>query len=380
MAKGKKTEASAPAPAPAGMTTGTKVALFLAVAGVAIKWKVDNTHSGQVGMMKAMFGWEKQGKFGTSSAEDVVAHFDANFADTVSIVTGANTGLGLEAARVIGKNGGTVVMACRTPARCELGKSKIEAEVKAGGGTLQCMEMDLGSLASVDKFVTAFLATGLKLKYLVNNAGIMALPTYQTTEEGVEKQWGVNHLGHFRLTTGLMDKLKDFGEGARVINLSSLAHLWWTEQTAPKPLTKDTYNDEAAYGTSKAANVLFTLGLRKRLEGSGVLTTSGHPGCIMTELGRNNQEMMDGFMKMFATLDSYFGINPLKTIPQGTATTLAMMLDDLPKTGSDQLYFADGEPGTVNGNYFADAVTNPENAEELWNLSEKLVAEYESTK
>jgi len=296
-------------------------------------------------------------------------------------VTGANTGLGLEAARVIGKNGGTVVMACRTPARCELGKAKIEAEVKAGGGSLQCMEMDLGNLASVDTFVAEFLATGLKLKFLVNNAGIMALPTYQTIEHlAVEKQWGVNHLGHFRLTTGLLAKLKEFGAGARVINLSSLAHLWWSSDAVPEPLTKDTYNDEAAYATSKAANVLFTLGLRKRLEGTGVLTTSGHPGCINTELGRNNPDMMEGFLSMFAQLDRNFGINPLKTIPQGTATTLAMMLDDLPKSGTGQLYFADGEPGVVDGNYYADTVAIPANAEALWTLSEKLVSEYESSK
>jgi NAD(P)-dependent dehydrogenase (short-subunit alcohol dehydrogenase family) len=128
----------------------------------------------------------------------------------------ANTGIGLETTRVIGKNGGTVVMACRTPARCELGKAKIEAEVKAGGGELKCMELDLGSLASVDSFVAAFLATGLKLTYLVNNAGIMLLPTYQTTEEGVEKQWGTNHLGHFQLTVGLLGKLKQTGPGASV--------------------------------------------------------------------------------------------------------------------------------------------------------------------
>jgi len=361
------------------MPSGKQIALFIVILGIGAKYKLDNTHSGQVGMMKAMFGWEKNGKFGMSTAEDVVAHFNGNFANTVSIVTGANTGLGLEAARVIGKNGGTVVMACRTPARCELGKAKIEAEVKAGGGSLQCMEMDLGSLASVDSFVSKFLATGLKLQYLVNNAGIMGLLTFETTAEGVEKQWGVNHLGHFRLTTGLLNKLKEFGAGARVINLSSLAHLWWTVDAVAAPLTKENYNDEAAYGTSKAANVMFTLGLRSRLEGTGVLTTAGHPGCIATELGRNNPDLMEHFMTMFANLDAWFGINPLKSIGQGTATTLAMMLDELPATGNDKLYYADGEPGTVNGNYFADAVANPANAEALWALSEKYVAEYEKT-
>ena len=134
----------------------------------------------------------------------------------------ANTGLGLETARVIGKNGGTVVMACRTPSRCENGKAKINAEVEAGGGELRCMQVDLGSLASVDKFVENFLASGLALDYLVNNAGIMALPEFKTTTDGHERQWGVNHLGHFRLTTQLLDKLKQ--RAGRIVNLSSLAH------------------------------------------------------------------------------------------------------------------------------------------------------------
>lgn len=293
----------------------------------------------------------------------------------------ANTGLGLETARVIGKNGGAVVMACRTPSRCELGKSKIEAEVKAGGGSVQCMKMDLGSLASVDEFVAEFLESGLKLDYLVNNAGIMALPTYQETADGVEKQWGVNHLGHFRLTTQLLEKLKET-KGSRVINLSSLAHLWWTKEDTIEgmPLTESNYNDEAAYGTSKASNVMFTLGLRKRLEGSGVLTTSGHPGCIVTELGRNNQEMLDKFVAMFETMEAYFGIQPLKTIPQGSATTLMMMLDDLPASGNKSLYYSDGAPGVENGNYWDGAVANADNADALWALSEKYVADYEAKK
>jgi len=345
----------------------------LAVAGYGIKKKIETTHNGQIGMAKALFGYEKYGEYGLMSAEDIVKVKGGDFSGTVSIVTGANTGLGLEAARVIGKNGGTVIMGCRTPARCEKGKSKIEVEVTAGGGSLRCMKLDLGSLAAVDAFVAEFLATGLELNYLVNNAGIMALPKYEETVDGVEKQWGVNHLGHFRLTTQLIDALKK--TKGRVVNLSSLAHLWWTKDTIEgMPLTKDTYNDELAYGTSKASNVMFTLGLRKRLEGTGVVTTSGHPGAIQTELGRYNQDMMDQFMSMFAAMDKYFGFNPLKTIPQGTATTLMMMLDDLPTTGSEKLYYSDSAPGKVNGNYWDTAVANPANAEALWALSEKLVA------
>ena len=291
----------------------------------------------------------------------------------------ANTGIGLETARVIGKYGGHVVMACRTPARCEKGKAKIEADVAAGGGKLQCMQLDLSSLASVDKFAADFEATGLKLQYLVNNAGIMALPKYEETAEGIEKQWGVNHLGHFRLTTKLLHKLKEFGAGARIINLSSLAHLWWTTDAVPAPLTKDTYNDEVAYGTSKAANVLFSLGLRQRLAGTRVVTTAVHPGCINTELGRHNQDMIDQFMSMFATMEKYLGYSPLKTIPQGAASTLMAMLDALPDSGTARLYYTDSQPGVTPGNYYDHIVSNPDHADGLWKLSEKYVAEYEKS-
>ena len=187
----------------------------------------------------------------------------------------ANTGLGLETARVIGANGGTVVMACRSLARCEGGMTKISIDVIHGRGQLRCMQLDLSDLASVDKFVEEFLASGLRLDYLVNNAGIMALPKFEVTANGHEKQWGTNHLGHFRLTTQLLDKLKE--TKGRIVNLSSLAHFMYTDSVSDLPLTKANYDSDTAYGASKLSNILFTLGLRNRLQGTGVRATSGHP-------------------------------------------------------------------------------------------------------
>ena len=266
-------------------------------------------------------------------------------------------------------------MACRTPSRCENGKAKIEAEVKAGGGELRCMKIDLGSLASVDEFVQEFDATGLELDYLVNNAGIMALPEFKTTADGFEKQWGVNHLGHFSLTTQLLEKLKQ--SKGRIVNLSSLAHLIYTGSVSDLPLTEAAYDPQLAYGASKVSNIIFTLGLRKQLEGTGVRTTSGHPGIIHTELGRHfNPNMQQYHKTMVKVIDFIFGSNPFKTIPQGTATTLCMMLDDLPETGTEKLYYSDCLPGKVGENYDDHLAADANSADQLWKLSNKCLFQY----
>ena len=274
-------------------------------------------------------------------------------------------------------------MACRTPSRCEGGKAKINAEVEAGGGKLRCMQLDLGNLASVDKFVEEFLASGLALDYLVNNAGIMALPKFTTTADGHESQWGVNHLGHFRLTTQLLEKLTQ--HKGRIVNLSSLAHARYTGPVADMPLTEATYDADLAYGSSKVSNILFTLGLRARLRGTGVHTTSGHPGLIQTELARHRLpskdtlffKVMSAFGKaLFEAYKFTFGDTPLKTIPQGSATTLCMMLDDLPETGTQKLYYSDCLPGKVGDNYFDALASDPTKAEQLWSASEEMVRRY----
>lgn len=351
--------------------------VVLAILGYGLNLKIQNTHEGKLAIIKSFLKHEKHGKYGLSTAEDIASESGENFKGTVSIVTGANTGLGLETARVIGLNGGTVIMACRTPQRCEKGKAKIEAEVAAGGGELRCMKLDLGSLASVDAFVEEFLASGLELKYLVNNAGVMDFPDFRRTVEGHEMQYGVNHLGHFRLTTQLLDALKKT-RGSRVINLSSLGHVGWlaSDGVDKIPMSEAEYDGEAAYYSSKIANVLFTAGLRKRLRGSGVLTASGHPGGIKTELGRNNQDQTDQMLAVMDTAEKWFGWNPLKTIGQGTSTTLCMMLHDLPATGTEKLYFSDCLPGKPDVNYNPRLAENEAEADKLWLKSEDAVAAY----
>ena len=146
--------------------------------------------------------------------------------------------------------------------------------------------LDLNDLNSVKAFADSF--EDEKIDILLNNAGIMAVPTKETTEQGYEKQFGVNHLGHFLLTNLLLDKMTS-NEEARIVNVSSLAHVGAKINFDDINSDKD-YAPWVAYGQSKLANIYFTKELAKRLP-SNVKTVSLHPGVVRTELGRY---MLDG--------------------------------------------------------------------------------------
>ena len=200
------------------------------------------------------------------------------------VVTGGNTGLGKETCVRLAKLGADVIIGSRSPQR---GADAAE-EVRALANTdrVSSMVLDLSSMKSIQSFVKAFQSEHEKLDVLVNNAGVMAIPTREVTDDGFEKQIGINHLGHFHLTSLLMPQLKAAGKAtgdARVINLSSQAHqlalqgMNWDDLQSEK-----SYDPWAAYGQSNLANVLFTRELQKRLarspEAAGVSTASVHPG------------------------------------------------------------------------------------------------------
>ncbi|NNE18653.1 MAG: SDR family NAD(P)-dependent oxidoreductase, partial [Myxococcales bacterium] len=138
----------------------------------------------------------------------------------IAIVTGSNSGIGFETARVLATKGATVVMACRN-----LEKANPKAdEIRAAhpGAEVEVMQLDLSDLASVQRFAEAFRATHSRLDLLVNNAGIM-VPPYGKTAQGFETQFGVNHLGHFALTGSLLDLITNTPE-SRIVTVSSIAH------------------------------------------------------------------------------------------------------------------------------------------------------------
>ena len=199
------------------------------------------------------------------------------------IITGANTGIGLETAVDLAKRNARVILACRSVERGET--AAVEVRKRSGNDNVVFVQLDLASLDSVRECAAKILEEEPRIDILINNAGIMGLPERQLTQDGFEMQFGVNHLGHFLLTNLLIDRIKEV-PSARIVNVSSKAH-------SGGNLDFDNLNSEksyihwVAYGTSKLANILFTRSLAKRLEGTRITANSLHPGVIMTELGRH---------------------------------------------------------------------------------------------
>src|SRR3954452_10025805 len=199
----------------------------------------------------------------------------------VAVVTGANSGLGLSAARELARAGAHVVLACRNVVKGQLAVHEIESAV--AGARTELAELDLGSLASVRAFATSFRDTHEGLDLLINNAGLMA-PPRRTTSDGFEVQLGTNHLGHFALTGLLLPAIAG-RDGAGVVTLSSSAHRMGTIDFDDLQRERR-YFRWTAYGQSKLANLLFALELDRRLRASGstVASMAAHPGYAATNL------------------------------------------------------------------------------------------------
>ncbi|MEM7038512.1 MAG: oxidoreductase [Bacteroidota bacterium] len=198
-----------------------------------------------------------------------------------AIVTGANSGLGLECAKALAQSGATVILACRNPQKAAQAQSHIRATQP--DADLHFLRLDLSDLASVRQFAADFAARFDQLHILMNNAGIVA-PPRRDTADGFEMQLGVNHLGHFALTGLLLPQLLSTPE-SRTVFVSSLAHrigridfddLNWEQK----------YRKWRAYGRSKLANLLTALELDRRLKaaGSSALAMAAHPGWAATKI------------------------------------------------------------------------------------------------
>jgi NAD(P)-dependent dehydrogenase (short-subunit alcohol dehydrogenase family) len=203
----------------------------------------------------------------------------------VAIVTGSNTGLGFETARHLAAKGAHVVVACRSPDKGAAAVARILEHTP--DASIETLALDLSSLASVRAFADAFQAKHSRLDLLLNNAGIMMVP-YGLTEDGFERQLGVNHLGHFALTLDLAALLQAT-EGSRVVNVASLAHNWGDVLVDDLHYQHGRgYSPREAYGQSKLSNLLFTTALDARLKGTRAL--AAHPGIAMTDLMREYED------------------------------------------------------------------------------------------
>jgi NAD(P)-dependent dehydrogenase (short-subunit alcohol dehydrogenase family) len=201
-----------------------------------------------------------------------------------AIVTGANTGIGFETARMLALKGASVVLACRNADKGREAIAKITAEKPAGSVALGAL--DLSDLGSIKSFADEFAGTHERLDLLINNAGVM-IPPLGRTKQGFELQFGTNHLGHFALTGRLLP-LVERTAGSRVVTVSSTAQNVGRIHFEDLNWERRTYRAMLAYGQSKLANMLFSLELHRRLVASGstVRATAAHPGWTATDLQR----------------------------------------------------------------------------------------------
>jgi len=281
-----------------------------------------------------------------------------------AIVTGANSGLGLVTARELARAGASVVMACRNLEKGHAAVEQVRAAVP--DAQVQLDELDLASLESVRGFAERFKATHDALDLLINNAGVMAPPRRRTVD-GFELQFGTNHLGHFLLTTLLLDSMER-REDARVVTLSSTAHK--IGRIAFHNLDGDRhYFRWRAYGQSKLANLLFALELDRRLrrEGSTVKSLAAHPGYAATNLQSASPPMIDRVVmkvsnKFVAQSDE---MGALPTLYAATQPGLEGGTYIGPDGPSEQR----GHPTMVQPNGRA---RDEDTARRLWQVSEEL--------
>ena len=275
-----------------------------------------------------------------------------------AVVTGSNIGIGYETARMLAARDANVVMACRNMAKAEKAKKLIlDRHPKA---SVQTMQLDLSSLASVRAFAEKFLSERKKLDLLINNAGVM-VPPLTKTEDGFELQFGTNHLGHFALT-GLLLPLINQTQDARVVTVSSTAHLYGKIDFDNLDAEKG-YSAWPFYGQSKLANLLFMLELQRRLEAAGqsTLSVAAHPGWTATNLQQNS-----GIARFFGR---FIAMQP----EQGALPTLYAAT--APNVPGGTYYGPDGFR-EIKG-YPAEAKTHERArdravAEKLWEISERL--------
>ena len=296
------------------------------------------------------------------SAEDI-----PSLEGRVALVTGANSGLGLESVRALAARGATVILACRSRSRAEASQSQLQ---KHGLLRLELLDLDLADLNSVEAAATAVGQRYGRLDLLLNNAGVMA-PPRTLTAQGHELQFGVNHLGHMALTDRLLPLLEGQPD-PRVVTVTSGAQYFgrirWND-----PSWSSDYDRYGAYGQSKLANVMFALELDAQLRqrNSNVRSLAAHPGIARTELqptalanGGNRAEAL-----AYRLMDPLFQSAAMGALPQLHAATAA--------SAQGGEHYGPGGWGGLRGYpalcRLAPAALDPEQRQRLWALSEELI-------
>lgn len=311
----------------------------------------------------------------TSTTNDVIKGIDLT-GKTV-IITGGNTGIGLETTKTLAAAGATVIVAAR-----DIEKARKNLD---GIANVELAVLDVMNPQSIEAFAEKFLASRRPLHLLINNAGIMWVPLRRDSR-GIESQLATNYLGQFHLTAKLWPALKA-ANGARVINVSSFGHQISSFNFDDPNFEHREYETLQAYGQSKTAGNLFALELDNRGKAYNVRAYSLHPGSVRdTELGRDASIEL---FKQMGFFDDEGNVRPeilagLKTIPQGAATTVwcatSPLLNDLGGVYCEDVEVAVLDKG--NGKLPKNGITtggvqmyslDETNAKRLWTLSEKMI-------
>jgi len=284
----------------------------------------------------------------------------------VALITGANSGLGLESARALAAAGATVLLACRSLARAEAARRELLA---SGGGALDLIELDLADLESVQAAARLVQERYGRLDLLLANAGVMAPPPMRT-RQGFELQFGVNHLAHYLLTRLLLPLLQA-QPGARVVHVTSGAQYFGRLNF--DDLNGDRgYDRWAAYGQSKLANVALAMELQRRLQaaGRGVWSLAAHPGLARTNLQPASVAASGARLEAVAyrLMDPLFQSAAMGALPQLFAATAAEA-EPGGHYGPSRFGGLNGWPAPAR---VAPAALDPEQGARLWEVSEQL--------
>jgi len=294
-----------------------------------------------------------------STAAEVIRGIDLH--GKRAVVTGGAAGIGVETSRALASAGASVVLAVRQPAQA----ASIAEDLRRSTGNphVSTATLDLADLRSVKAFAEVWRGP---LHILVNNAGIMAVPERQETPQGFELQLGTNFLGHFALTVWLRAALAE-ARGARVVSVSSSAHTFSPVIFDDLNFNFLPYTPFGAYGQSKTANALLSVGIARRWQADGISSNALNPGAIATGLQKHT-----GAMKT--------PVERRKTVEQGAATSVLLAASPLLE-GVSGRYFEDCKeapriarrPTDYSGGV-APYALDPGNADRLWDVALKLIA------
>ncbi|KAL0818894.1 hypothetical protein ABMA28_008210 [Loxostege sticticalis] len=285
---------------------------------------------------------------------------DARMTGKVVIVTGANTGIGFETAKDLARRGARIILACRDEGRGTTAMHKIIETTQNKNVVFK--QLDLASLKSVRAFAEDVIRTEPAIHVLVNNAGTGKLDN-SLTEDSLPIEAQINHFGPFLLTTLLLPLIKASAP-SRIVNVSSLLHKVGKvdPESFHKP-AKNSIQHMRVYSNTKLANMLFTRKLSRDLEGSGVTVNCLHPGAVSTDIFRDKYAISRFFIKLL-----------FKTSFEGAQTSIYLAVAP--------------ELENVSGKYFVDcqeavpskSAVDDKLADELWELSERVVANSEPKK